>query len=221
MFPAARDRGPGPAAFTATGARGSSHPRWRAAWASSGARRLAQLVAICDVYTLEAAPPRRGPQPPPDGARPGRAARTAAGGTLMARVLAYTTPARGHLFPVTPILDELRGRGHEVALRTLASQVELMRARGFDAAPIDPAIERDRARRLPRSHARSARRSGPMHVSCRRAELDAARPAARDRRGAARRAAGRHQRLGRAGRRRGLGRRLGLLVSLSAPAAVA
>ena len=26
----------------------------------------------------------------------------------MARVLAYTTPARGHLFPVTPILDELR-----------------------------------------------------------------------------------------------------------------
>ena len=46
----------------------------------------------------------------------------------MARVLAYTSPARGHLFPVTPILDELRGSGHEVALRTLASQVELMRA---------------------------------------------------------------------------------------------
>lgn len=59
----------------------------------------------------------------------------------MARILAYTTPARGHLFPVTPILDELRERGHEVALRTLASQVALMRDRGFDAAPIDPAIE--------------------------------------------------------------------------------
>ena len=27
-------------------------------------------------------------------------------------------------------------------MRTLASQVEPMRARGFDAAPIDPAIER-------------------------------------------------------------------------------
>ena len=39
----------------------------------------------------------------------------------MARVLAYTSPARGHLFPVTPVLDELRGRGHDVALRTLAS----------------------------------------------------------------------------------------------------
>jgi MGT family glycosyltransferase len=60
----------------------------------------------------------------------------------MARILAYTAPARGHLFPVTPILEELHRRGHHVALRTLAAQVEPMRAHGFDAAPIDPAIER-------------------------------------------------------------------------------
>ncbi len=33
----------------------------------------------------------------------------------MARILAYTSPARGHLFPLTPILDELRARGHEIA----------------------------------------------------------------------------------------------------------
>ncbi len=59
----------------------------------------------------------------------------------MARILIYTSPARGHLFPLVPILDELRLRGHEVALRTLGSQVEAMRERGFDAAPIDPAIE--------------------------------------------------------------------------------
>ena len=59
----------------------------------------------------------------------------------MARILAYTSPARGHLFPVTPILDELRRRGHDIALRTLASQVDLMRSRGFDAAPVDPSIE--------------------------------------------------------------------------------
>lgn len=59
----------------------------------------------------------------------------------MARILAYTSPARGHLFPVTPILDELRRWGHDIALRTLASQVDLMRSRGFDAAPIDPSIE--------------------------------------------------------------------------------
>jgi MGT family glycosyltransferase len=59
----------------------------------------------------------------------------------MARILAYTSPGRSHLFPLTPILDELRRRGHEIALRTLASQVPTMRARGFDAAPIDPRIE--------------------------------------------------------------------------------
>jgi UDP:flavonoid glycosyltransferase YjiC (YdhE family) len=90
----------------------------------------------------------------------------------MARVLAYTSPARGHLFPITPILDELLARGHEVALRTLASQVELMRARGFDAAPIDTAIERiehdDYVARTPLGAQKRA-----MGVFCRRAEHDA------------------------------------------------
>jgi UDP:flavonoid glycosyltransferase YjiC (YdhE family) len=59
----------------------------------------------------------------------------------MARILTYTSPARGHLFPIVPVLDELRSRGHQVALRTLASQVEPMLERGFDAEPIDPMIE--------------------------------------------------------------------------------
>ncbi len=59
----------------------------------------------------------------------------------MSRVLAYTSPARGHLFPVVPILDELRDRGHEVALRTLSPEVGLMGERGFDAVSIAPAIE--------------------------------------------------------------------------------
>jgi MGT family glycosyltransferase len=59
----------------------------------------------------------------------------------MARILAYTSPARGHLFPVTPIALELRRRGHEVGVLTLASQVETMRGLGLEAEPIDPAIE--------------------------------------------------------------------------------
>ncbi len=59
----------------------------------------------------------------------------------MSRVLAYTSPARGHLFPIVPILDELRRRGHEVALRTLAGDVPAQRQRGFEAAPIAPALE--------------------------------------------------------------------------------
>lgn len=59
----------------------------------------------------------------------------------MRHVLAYTSPAHGHLFPVTPVLDELARRGHRISVRTLASQVEALRNRGLDAAPIDPAIE--------------------------------------------------------------------------------
>lgn len=59
----------------------------------------------------------------------------------MSRILAYTSPARGHLFPVTPILDELRRRGHEISVRTLASQAPMMRSRGFKASQISPDIE--------------------------------------------------------------------------------
>ncbi len=59
----------------------------------------------------------------------------------MARILAYTSPAQGHLFPLTPILDELSRRGHEIALRTLGAQVQLMQARGFHAAPISEQVE--------------------------------------------------------------------------------
>ncbi len=59
----------------------------------------------------------------------------------MARVLAYTSPARGHLYPLVPILDELAGRGHEISLRTLASQVALMQDHGFAAGPISPRVE--------------------------------------------------------------------------------
>ncbi|MEO6857857.1 MAG: glycosyltransferase [Solirubrobacteraceae bacterium] len=56
-------------------------------------------------------------------------------------ILAYTSPARGHLYPLVPILDELAARGHTIAVRTLASEVDALRERGFDAAPIAPAIE--------------------------------------------------------------------------------
>ena len=60
----------------------------------------------------------------------------------MARYLTYTSPARGHLYPIVPTLQELRRRGHEVAVRTLASEVDLLRSLGFEAAAMDPAIER-------------------------------------------------------------------------------
>lgn len=58
----------------------------------------------------------------------------------MSRILAYTSPAVGHLFPMTPLLLELAKRGHQVHVRTLASQVGLMRNLGFAADPIDERI---------------------------------------------------------------------------------
>jgi MGT family glycosyltransferase len=57
------------------------------------------------------------------------------------RILVYTSPARGHLYPVVPIMQELRRRGHALALRTLGSQVESMRALGIDAAPVAAEVE--------------------------------------------------------------------------------
>lgn len=91
----------------------------------------------------------------------------------MARILAYTAPARGHLFPVTPILDELVRRGHEITLRTLASQVELMRGRGFDAGPVDPALERiEHDDYQARSPLDAQKRE--VRMFCRRADHDAA-----------------------------------------------
>lgn len=59
----------------------------------------------------------------------------------MARVLVYTSPARGHLYPLVPTLEELRRRGHHVAVRTLGSEAGRLGALGFSAGPIDPAIE--------------------------------------------------------------------------------
>ena len=71
------------------------------------------------------------------------AARTRRGGrgSGAVRVLAYTSPARGHLNPMMGPLLELRRRGAEVHVRTLASQVEAVRAAGLECEPLDPAIE--------------------------------------------------------------------------------
>ena len=100
---------------------------------------------------LEAAPARRRAQPPPDPDRPPRAARAAPGhhpramrnhkGAPMSTILAYTSPALGHLFPMTPLLLELRSRGHRVHVRTLAGQVDRMESLGLEASASDPRVE--------------------------------------------------------------------------------
>ncbi len=59
----------------------------------------------------------------------------------MARILAYTSPALGHLLPMSALLSELSGRGHTVHVRTLSTGVEIGRELGFAADAIDPRIE--------------------------------------------------------------------------------
>ncbi|NMO49914.1 glycosyltransferase [Actinoplanes sp. TBRC 11911] len=59
----------------------------------------------------------------------------------MATVLAYQTPAMGHLFPTSVLLTELRERGHRIALRTLRTGVRLGREWGFAVEAVDPRIE--------------------------------------------------------------------------------
>jgi UDP:flavonoid glycosyltransferase YjiC (YdhE family) len=57
------------------------------------------------------------------------------------KVLAYTSPARGHLNPMMGPLLELRRRGAEVHVRTLSLAIESVRAAGLEAEPLDPEIE--------------------------------------------------------------------------------
>jgi MGT family glycosyltransferase len=56
------------------------------------------------------------------------------------KIVAYTSPARGHLYPIVPILLELRDRGHDVAVWTLSGEVHRLRNLGIQAEPISPAI---------------------------------------------------------------------------------
>jgi MGT family glycosyltransferase len=89
----------------------------------------------------------------------------------MARILAYTSPARGHLYPAASILAELAGAGHQVSVRALASQVPLMRSRGFKADPIRSEVEAiqhdDYLARNPQAALGQA-----VRVFCERAEFD-------------------------------------------------
>lgn len=58
----------------------------------------------------------------------------------MATILAYTSPARGHLFPLLPTLLELRDRGHAIHVRTLAGEVGAVQALGLEASAIAPGV---------------------------------------------------------------------------------
>lgn len=59
----------------------------------------------------------------------------------MAHVLFYTSPARGHLFPILGPAIALAGRDHDVTVMTLSDEVERVRSLGLAAEPISAAVE--------------------------------------------------------------------------------
>lgn len=56
------------------------------------------------------------------------------------KLLAYTSPARGELFPAVPILQHLKLRGHEVTVRTLSEHLGDLAALGLEAKPLAPEV---------------------------------------------------------------------------------
>jgi UDP:flavonoid glycosyltransferase YjiC (YdhE family) len=54
------------------------------------------------------------------------------------KVLTYTSPARGHLYPVVPIAAELARRGHGAAVCTLAGELDHLKPLGIEGSAIDP-----------------------------------------------------------------------------------
>jgi MGT family glycosyltransferase len=59
----------------------------------------------------------------------------------MAKIVVYTSPARGHLYPVVPIGLELARRGHDVVLVTMRDEVARVEAAGLRPRAIAPAVE--------------------------------------------------------------------------------
>lgn len=59
----------------------------------------------------------------------------------MSTVLIYTSPARGHLYPMMDVALALRAVGHRVVVQTLADERDQVLAAGLEHRPICPEIE--------------------------------------------------------------------------------
>jgi MGT family glycosyltransferase len=59
----------------------------------------------------------------------------------MRNVLIYTSPARGHLYPMMDVALALKETGKRVVMQTLEGERELVHAEGLEHRPIDPRIE--------------------------------------------------------------------------------
>lgn len=106
-----------------------------------------------------------------------------AGGSSM-KVLAYSSPSRGDLFPIVPVLLELVHRGHQVSVRTLDSVVPVLRGLGFDAHAVAPQIgsvvaqdyRAGNARAAIKSSLRTFAQRAPLEIADLRAAIDRDQP---------------------------------------------
>jgi len=89
----------------------------------------------------------------------------------VAVILAYGSPALGHLLPVGALLRELARRGHDVHVRTMSAGVPTMRAVGVHAEPVDPGIEAIVGQDWRARNALEVLKSS-LDVLCRRAVLE-------------------------------------------------
>lgn len=89
----------------------------------------------------------------------------------MAVILAYGSPALGHLLPSGALLAELARRGHEVHLRTMSTGLSTMRSIGVHAEPVDPRIEAIAGNDWEARNALGVLKS-TIDVLCRRAVLE-------------------------------------------------
>lgn len=89
----------------------------------------------------------------------------------MAVILAYGSPALGHLYPLAALLAELGKRGHRIHLRTMAAEVDAMRGIGFHAEAVDPRIEAIAGRDWLERNALGVLKT-TIDVLCRRAAIE-------------------------------------------------
>ena len=100
------------------------------------------------------------------------------------RVLAYSSPSRGDVFPIVPVLQEMVRRGHQVSVRTLEALVPVLQGMGFDAHPVAPEIVSVVPQDYRASNARAAIKSSlatfaeraPLEIADLRAAIDRDRP---------------------------------------------
>jgi MGT family glycosyltransferase len=91
----------------------------------------------------------------------------------MSRIMFYTAPGHGHLYPLVPTMTELLSRRHEVVVRAEEGHVPALRQRGMQAAAIDARIEqREDDTWRARTPVGALRRSVRMYVDRARIEVD-------------------------------------------------